>query len=159
MVVRQLSSCINEKYNGFQIISIEYSDKLTKKIWPIDIIYKPVKSIDEKILCNYSTDLSKAYRNSCGESAEKISLGFAFKCCYCRNFLLKQTDENVILKAAAEFLGSYIILIIKTWLLLNTILSLRETHLLLNILILRLQHPQIIISIQNKRKWLLYLTL
>ena len=31
-IVRQLSSCINEKYNGFYVISIEYSKKLRKKI-------------------------------------------------------------------------------------------------------------------------------
>ena len=30
-IVRKLSSCINEKYNGFQVISIEYSKKLQKK--------------------------------------------------------------------------------------------------------------------------------
>ena len=35
-IIRQLSSCIDEKYIGFQIISNEYSKKLT----PIDIIYK-----------------------------------------------------------------------------------------------------------------------
>ena len=31
-IVRQLSSCINEKYNGFYVISVEYSKKLRKKI-------------------------------------------------------------------------------------------------------------------------------
>ena len=30
-IVRQLSSCINEKYIGFHIISIEYSKKMRKK--------------------------------------------------------------------------------------------------------------------------------
>ena len=68
------------------------------------------------------------------------------------NFLLKQADKNVTLKAVVEFLGLYIILIIKTWLLLKIILSLKEIYLLLYILILTLQHPQIIISIQNKQK-------
>ena len=55
----QLSSCINAKYNGFHIISIEYSKKLRKKLQLIDIIYKPVKPVDEKILCYYLTDISK----------------------------------------------------------------------------------------------------
>ena len=31
-IVRQLSSCINQKYNGFHVISIEYNKKLRKKI-------------------------------------------------------------------------------------------------------------------------------
>ena len=31
-IVRQLSSCINQEYNGFHVISIEYNKKLRKKI-------------------------------------------------------------------------------------------------------------------------------
>ena len=31
-IVRQLSSCLIEKYNGFTIISIEYQNKADKKI-------------------------------------------------------------------------------------------------------------------------------
>ena len=41
--VRQFSSSINKKYNGFHVISIEYSKKLRKKFKSINIIYKPVK--------------------------------------------------------------------------------------------------------------------
>ena len=59
-IVRQLSSCINEKYNGFYLISIEYNKKLRKKIKPIDIIYKPVKSLEKKIQCYYSQDIFKS---------------------------------------------------------------------------------------------------
>ena len=31
-IVRQLSSCINEKFNRFQVLSIEYSKKLRKNL-------------------------------------------------------------------------------------------------------------------------------
>ena len=86
-IVQQLSSCINEKY-GFYIISIEYSKKLRKKFQLIDIIYKPIKSADEKILCYFSTDISKSYRNSCGDN-EEISRGFAFES-FCKNRSDKQ---------------------------------------------------------------------
>ena len=81
-IVRQLSSCINEKYNGFHLISIEYNKKLRKKIKPIDTIYKPVKSPEKKIQCYYSQNIFKSYRNSCGDS-KKLSHGFAFECYYC----------------------------------------------------------------------------
>ena len=30
-IVRQLSSCINKKYNGFHVISIEYNKKIRTK--------------------------------------------------------------------------------------------------------------------------------
>ena len=58
-LVRQLSSCINEKYNGFQVISIEYSKKLRKKIKLILLIYKPVKAIEKK----FSVTTLKIYQN------------------------------------------------------------------------------------------------
>ena len=35
-----------EKYNGFQVISIEYAKKQWKNFKPLDIIYKPTKNID-----------------------------------------------------------------------------------------------------------------
>ena len=64
-IVRQLSSCINEKYNGFQVISIKYSKKLRKKLKSIDITCKPVRSPQKKFQCYYPQDISKSYRNSC----------------------------------------------------------------------------------------------
>ena len=85
--MRQLSSCITEKYNGFPIIATEYSKKIRKKFKPIDIIYKPINSPEKKNLCYYTQDISKAYRNSCG--ADKISHGFSYECCYCRNFFAR----------------------------------------------------------------------
>ena len=66
--VRELSSSINEKCNGFHVISIEYSKKLSKKIKPIDIIDKRVKSPEKKIQSDFSQDISKSYRNSCGDA-------------------------------------------------------------------------------------------
>ena len=46
-IVRHLFSCINEKYNDFHVIFIEYSKKLRKKFKPVDIIYKPLKSLEK----------------------------------------------------------------------------------------------------------------
>ena len=44
-IVRQLSSCVIEKYSGFRLISIEHEQKQRKLFKPINIIYKPTKSI------------------------------------------------------------------------------------------------------------------
>ena len=52
-----------EKYNGFQVISIEYARKQRKKFKPINIIYKPTKDIETELLCYFSDDISKAYTN------------------------------------------------------------------------------------------------
>ena len=62
-IFRQISSCINEKYNGFQSISIEFARKERKNFKPIDIIYKPTKNPEFSLLCCFTEDISKAYAN------------------------------------------------------------------------------------------------
>ena len=42
-IIRELSSCINEKFNGFNIVRIEFDQKIRQNFSPIDILYKPVK--------------------------------------------------------------------------------------------------------------------
>ena len=55
--VRQLSSSINEKYNSYQTISIEYARKERKNFKPIDIIYKPTKNPEKRPLCYFAPDI------------------------------------------------------------------------------------------------------
>ena len=50
-VIRQLSSCIYEKSNGFNIIIIEHGKKLRKKFGLNHTIYKPVEKPDAEINC------------------------------------------------------------------------------------------------------------
>ena len=50
-IVRQLSSCLIEKYSGFTQISIEYQKRQRKLYKPIDTIYKPTKRIEIKPPC------------------------------------------------------------------------------------------------------------
>ena len=93
-IVRQLSSCINEKYNGFHVISIEYSKKLRMKFKPINVIYKPIKSPEKEVLCFSSNDIAKSYRNSCGATSQKVSHGFAFECYYCDKFFARPDKQK-----------------------------------------------------------------
>ena len=58
-IVRQLSSCLIEKYNGFTGISIEYQKKQRKNFKVIDIIYKHTKHVEIEPLCYFSKDISK----------------------------------------------------------------------------------------------------
>ena len=45
-IIKDLSSCIIEKFIGFNIVRIEFERKLRQKMSAIDIIYKPVKKED-----------------------------------------------------------------------------------------------------------------
>ena len=63
-IIRQLCSCLIEKYNGFKVILIEFKRNQRKLFKPIDIIYKPTRSIEIEPLCYFSDDISKAYSSS-----------------------------------------------------------------------------------------------
>ena len=60
-IVKQLSSCLIEKYNGFTVIRIQYEKKERKNFEPLDIIYKPTKDLETEPLCYFTTDISLAY--------------------------------------------------------------------------------------------------
>ena len=77
-IVRQLSSCLIEKYSGFTVISIEFKKKKRKMFKSIDIIYKPIKFIKIEPLCYFSDDISKAY--SFLPSKGKKGMSRAHKC-------------------------------------------------------------------------------
>ena len=76
-VIRDLSSCIFETFNGFNIVRLELDRKLRQKMSPIDIIYKPVKKEDEIIECFFSVKIHLAYRLTFSEN-KKIRHGSAF---------------------------------------------------------------------------------
>ena len=76
-LIRDLSGCIIEKFNGFNIVRIEFDRKLRQKMSLIDIIYKPVKRGDEIIECFFSSQINLAYRTTFSEN-QKIKHSTAF---------------------------------------------------------------------------------
>ena len=61
-VFRELSSCIVEKFNGFNIVRVEFSKKLRQSFRSIDIIYNPVEKCDEIVNCYFSEKLNAAFQ-------------------------------------------------------------------------------------------------
>ena len=87
-IVRQLSRCLIEKYNGFTIISIEYQKKQRKNFKAIYIIYKPRKHVEIEPLCYFSEDIFKTY-SSFHSKGDKKGLTRAHRfhqCYYCNHF-------------------------------------------------------------------------
>ena len=73
-LVRELSACIVEKFNGFATVRLEFDRKLRQKMSPIDIIYKPVKKEDEIIECFFSSQMNLAYRASFNDTNKGLKL-------------------------------------------------------------------------------------
>ena len=85
-IVKQLSSCLIEKYNGFTVIRIEYEKEERKNFQPLYIIYKPTKDLETEPLCYFTNDISLAYsayylRASKMKRATKVQ-----SCHYCNQF-------------------------------------------------------------------------
>ena len=93
-IVKKLSSCLIEKYSGFRVISIEFERKQRKLFKPIDIIYKPTKSIEIERLCHFSDDISKAY-SSLHSVGEKITRAHKrYQCYYCNKFFNQEMRQK-----------------------------------------------------------------
>ena len=60
-IIRKVSSCIKQKFNGFNIVSVEYDRQIRRDFRPIDIIYKPVKKQNETIQCFFPPQMHLAY--------------------------------------------------------------------------------------------------
>ena len=71
--VRQLSSCLIQKFSGFSITSIQQQEKQRKNFEPIDIIYKPTRRIEIEPICYFSEDISKAYSSLHSEGKKRIT--------------------------------------------------------------------------------------
>ena len=56
-VIRKVSACIKEKFNGLNVAAPSLAKGEKKDLFPVDIIYKPVRSQDEVIECFFSNDI------------------------------------------------------------------------------------------------------
>ena len=60
---KELYSCIISKFDGYELISFQFSRKTRRSFTAINIIYKPVKSPILDVVCYTTNDISKAYRS------------------------------------------------------------------------------------------------
>ena len=65
--IKQLASCLIQKYNGFQVIKNSFSKRERRKFEPIDIIYIPTKNAQILPVCYYTTNIANAYTALCSE--------------------------------------------------------------------------------------------
>ena len=116
-LVRQLPSCLIEKYSGFSQICLAYQKKQRKLFKPIDIIYKPTKRFEIEPLCFFFNQFIKGIffllfswskKRDGNRHIEFISVITVI------NFLLIQTNKNAIVKIVQKYQELLIILTTKT---------------------------------------------
>ena len=125
---RKISSCITEKLNGFNVVSLKYSRKLRKKIKPIDIIYKPTKNVRKKLTATFPGIYIEPIEAPMPRET-KLNIRMFFNATTAIIFIQEKTNLSSILKIAAESPASYTILIIKILSVLRITLPTREIYL------------------------------
>ena len=91
-VIRKVSSCIKEKFNGFHVGLPSLSKSQKKEISPINIIYIPVRSQDEIIQCFFTEGIKHAFRGTYSTGQEIRHANAVYERYYCSSFLSKKND-------------------------------------------------------------------
>ena len=52
-----LSACVEERFNGFEIVSKLIENEKEELLKPIDIVYKPVSKLNQTIDCCFSKSM------------------------------------------------------------------------------------------------------
>ena len=105
-ILRELCSCIKPKFDGFDVVTVQFRRELRKNFKPIDIIYKPVQKKTDPIYCFTSSDISKSYRSICANSKTEIPrTGFAWQCYYCSKFYARKDRFKKHIEACSGIPG------------------------------------------------------
>ena len=137
-IVKQLSSCLIEKYNGFTMIRIKYEKKERKNFQQLDIIYKLTKDLETEPLCYFTTDISLDYSAYYLRASKMTRATKVQSCHYCKHFFAhNQKKFERHLKIVQENQALFIILPINHSYLWRIILKQKATSLFVSILVLR----------------------
>ena len=101
-IVRQLSRCINKKYNGFHVIRSNTVKKLRKKFKLIDAIYKPVKS-PGKTFSVTTLKIDQNHTEILPEIAKRYCMGLPLSAIIVESFLQELTNKEDALKIVLVF--------------------------------------------------------
>ena len=92
----EVSACVVERFNGFQIVRLEFDNEIRKEFTPLDIIYKPVIKLDSIINCYFTDRLHLAFKALYNETTNwtKPRSSCAFQCYFCGKFCVRANKWN-----------------------------------------------------------------
>ena len=93
-LVKQLASCLIQKYNGFQVIKSLFNKRQRLTFTPVDIIYSPTKNAQNLPLCFYTTNIANAYTALYSEGMKMRRSFTIYECYYCNKFFRQKTKKE-----------------------------------------------------------------
>ena len=97
-VKRELSSCAEEIFNGFQVVRHLLGKEEKRKFVPLNIVYKPIKSLDQKIECYFTNEIRLAYHALVHRRKLRFDLMTAEQCYACNAFVAGKSalDKHLV---------------------------------------------------------------
>ena len=96
----EIDNIENESYHEFKKFeekrNLFLSSLLNRIICPINIIYQPVKKLDQVIKCYFTNDLKSAYRALYHKGQRVATANTLYECYYCNYFGLLKVDMRNI---------------------------------------------------------------
>ena len=89
-VQKELYSCLKPKFDGYELIVVQFNRKNRQLFKSINVLYKPVKHPNNPILCFTTNDISKAYCAIISQKGKITRSGNACECFYCFCYFLRQ---------------------------------------------------------------------
>ena len=104
-VRRDLLAFVEERFNSFQIIRQLNQYKPNKDFKPIDIVYKPISNLKQKINCYFSTSRRNAYRVNSEQENDQNRASTAKQCFACNKFFIERKSLERHLKICGRTPG------------------------------------------------------
>ena len=101
-VLRSLSSCIKEKFNGFTFADIWLQAKQKSNSIPLNILYMPVKKENDVIECFFTDDLKNAYTALYLKGTHERSAETLYECFYCNEFWITKSRYEKHLRVCGK---------------------------------------------------------
>ena len=93
---RELSACIIQKFNGYELLRNHLNSRERKNFIPIDIVYEPTLNDKKPINCLFAPEICLGFYTS----YEKMRKGKkvtdhtkARQCHYCNNYFVKSSEK------------------------------------------------------------------
>ena len=77
---RELSTCVEERFNGFGLVKKLAENLIRQNYKPIDIVYKSVSKINQIINCYFTISMTNAYRVVSGKNYVSTTADHRYCC-------------------------------------------------------------------------------
>ena len=94
-VTRNLSTCVLEKFNGYENIRNNLWKKEKIDFTTINIVYEPSFDENVPVICNFTDQIHTAYKSYIGrfdKGKERLSNRTIRQCYYCQNYFAKNKE-------------------------------------------------------------------